>query len=127
MNNLLKIKNLCKSLAKEFGDTQEGQGYLMLGNMLEKEPKAPESLQELIIRIDEKFNSIGVKSAVFRMIEVQAYSISNITYRSYCTGENIERQNPKDFLTALMASIDKNAEKLLKEQTEKILNNNIAI
>jgi len=127
MSNLFKIKNLCKSLAKEFGDTTEGQGYHMLYSMLEKEEKStPSTIQDLWRSIALKIEDKGLMKSSYS-IEISVYNQSYVRYRTYCTGESIEGSNPKVFYDAVIKSLEKNAEKLLKEQAENTTKNNIAL
>ena len=126
MSNLFKIKNLCKSLAKEFGDTTEGQGYHMLYTMLDKEEKStPTTIQDLYRSIYEKLIEKGIERRF--SLDIDIYDPQTIRYKTYFPGDSVEASSPKLFYEAVIKSIEKNTDKLLLEQVEIKSKNNIAL
>jgi len=123
--SLSKIANLCKSLAKEFENSLEGQGYQMLLKMLEKQENlVPYTALELRDSIQKKLDEYGVINSFWR-IEITVYA-DYITYKTYLLEESVEHKNPKDFYQKCITLIEKNAEKYKDKIRQENLNSNIS-
>lgn len=127
MSNLFKIKNLCKSLAKEFGDMQEGQGYQMLYNMIDKEEKSvPATIHDLWKSINDRFVELGVPKDTWSY-EITIYSPRHVRFKTWCVGESIDAEDPKSFYTKVIGAIDRNIDKIRKDNEQKIVKSDISI
>jgi hypothetical protein len=127
MGNLSKIKNLAKSLSKEFGDTPEGQGYIMIFNMLEKEEtSAPSTLNDLWRTLNDELVKNEVSKNHLR-IEIQTYGLGDSKYQSYLLDKSVEATTPKMFLDKCRETIKTESENYKKKIAEKSVQNNIAL
>jgi len=118
MSKLLKITNITKAFAKQFGDTTEGLGYKTIVALLEGEEKAvPYTIKELRNSIIDKLREHGVKDS-WISLTVETYG-EEIRYKVHVLNVTIERRTPSKFYKDICSSIEENASEYLKEQAKK--------
>ena len=128
MNNLTKIRNLANSFDKEFGDTDEGRGYRFIVEMIDRlDNKKPSTLKDLYEKITTLFKNEGIETPSYHSIEIRIVSISHISFQTYITGDRIEETKPEIFYNAVVASFNKNLDKLKKDYHEAQSKNDLAI
>lgn len=126
MSNLLKIKNIVKALAEEFGETTEGQGYIMILSMIEKDEKCkPDSIFDLRRALIKKLAEHQVVTDYIN-IEINVWN-SRVEYKTFVVGTRVESGDPGTFIKKCFETIEAKAVEYIAKEAAEGKNKNIAL